>query len=289
MSQRTHEAFKILSWSAVATLACSLAAAQNSAPPSIAEQLQAQYQLAKMTKDSNGNAVINEGTVLAIQKDGLTALPFASPLNPCASTYVGGRLKAASLGCRVGREAVKEGVRHILGNLPIFGGAADVGNTLVDTHTTTVNLAVGQRAYPASIAVDTKGDTVKFSVVACDPCNATDPPTYYKAEVDFRFQKGILATGDASQVEDTIGQVFSIDNGGDAAQGQDAQAGPGQAADPAPAPAAPPVSIQQGQTIEEVEQALGKPAKTLKVATKVIYIYPDLKITFRNGKVTDVQ
>ncbi len=49
------------------------------------------------------------------------------------------------------------------------------------------------------------------------------------------------------------------------------------------------MSIQQDQTIAEVEQALGKPAKTLTVATKVIFIYPDLKITFKNGKVTDVQ
>jgi hypothetical protein len=151
-----------------------------------------------------------------------------------------------------------------------------------------VNLAVGQRAYPAKIAVDAQHDTIKFSVLACDPCNAGDPPTYYKAAVDFRFPKGLLASGDASQVEDTIGQVFSIDSGGDAAQAQDAPAGPAQAASPAPAPAEP-VSIQQGQTIAEVEQALGKPVKALTVATKVIYIYPDMKITFRNGKVTDVQ
>ena len=285
MSQRTQRALRILSCSAAAALACSLAAAQDSAPPSIAEQLQAQYKLAKMTKNSNGNAVISEGTVLAIQKEGLTALPFASPLNPCASTYVEGRLKAAGFLCKAGREVGKNALGTILGN---FGSAGSVGTDAVNVNTTTVNLAVGQRAYPATITVDTKRDIVKFSVVACDPCNATDPPTYYKAEVDFRLPKGLLATGDASQVEDTIGQVFSIDSGGDAAPAQDAPAGPARAASPAPAPAEP-VSIQQGQTIAEVEQALGKPVKTLKVATKVIYIYSDLKITFRSGKVTDVQ
>jgi hypothetical protein len=158
-------------------------------------------------------------------------------------------------------------------------------------------MAVGQKVYPSSIVVDTRADTVKFGVVACDPCNGSDPPAYYKAEVDFRFPKGLLATGDASRVEDTIGQVFSVDGGNDAAQGQDAQAGPGQMegqtsaeASASGAPASPePLSIQQGQTIAQVEQGLGKPVKMLTVGAKVIYVYRDLKVTFTNGKVTDVQ
>jgi len=279
MSQTIQKAFKILSWSAAAALACSLAAAQNAAPPSIAEQLQAQYQLAKLTRDASGNVVISEGTALAIQKDGLKALPFANPLNPCASTYADGRLKAAGFGCQAARQLGTGLIKNLL-NTGSDQPASDP----------TVNLAVGQRAYPAKIAVDDKHDTVKFSVLACDPCNATDPPTYYKAAVDFRFPKGLLASGDASQVEDMIGQVFSIDSGGDAVQAQDAPAGPAPAASPAPAPApAQPVSIQQGQTIAAVEQALGKPVKTITLASKVIYVYSDLKITFRNGKVTDVQ
>jgi hypothetical protein len=269
MSQRTQRAFRILSWSAVAALACSLAAAQDSAPPSVAEQLQAQYKLAKLTRDSSGNVAIAEGTVLAIQKQGLVGVPVTNPLNPCASTYADGRLKAPGFFCQVGTQGL--------------GG-------LANNNAPTVDLAVGHKAYPASIAVDAKRDTVKFLVVACEPCNGDAPPTYYKAEVDFRFPRGFLATGDASQVEDTIGQVFSIDSGGDAAPAQDAQPGPAQAASPAPAPASPePVSIQQGQTIAEVEQALGKPAKTIRVAAKVIYVYSDLKITFRNGRVTNVQ
>ena len=274
MSQRTRRAFKILGWSAAAaTLACSAAVAQSSAPPSIAEQLQAQYKLLKLTRDANRNMVISEGTVLAIQKQGLMALPAAHPLAPCASTYVKGKLEAPRFLCQVGVSAATPG------NDSPF-----------------VKLAVGQKAYPASIAVDTKGDTVKFLVVACNPCTGDDPPAYYKAEVDFRFPKGLLASGDASQVEDTIGEVLSIDSASDAAPAQEAQAAPAQEAQAAPAQApsaAPastePVNIQQGQTIAQVEQALGKPAKTIRLATKVIYVYADLKITFRNGRVTNVQ
>lgn len=277
MSQTIQKTLRILGWSVAAALVGSFAAAQDGAPPSIAEQLQAQYKLAKLTRDSNGNVVISEGTALAVQKEGLKALPFANPLNPCASTYADGRLKAAGFGCQAARQ---------LGT-GLFQKLLNPGNDQPASDPS-VNLAVGQRAYPAKIAVDPQHDTIKFSVLACDPCNAGDPPTYYKAAVDFRFPKGLLASGDASQVEDTIGQVFSIDSGGDAEPARDAPAAPAQAATPAPAPAAP-VSIQQGQTIAEVEQALGKPVKTIKLATKVIYIYSDLKITFRSGKVTDVQ
>lgn len=275
MSQRTQRAFRILSWSAVATLACSLAAAQNSAPPSIAEQLQAQYKIAKLTRDASGNVAVSEGTVLAIQKQGLMALPILHPLVPCASTYVKGKLEAPRFLCQM---AIQAGTPN---NESPF-----------------VNLAVGQKAVPASIAVDTKRDTVKFLVVACNPCNGdSDPPAYYKAEVDFRFPKGLLASGDASQVEDTVGEVLSIDSAGNAAPAQEAQAAPAQepqsapapAVSPAPAPAPDPVNIQQGQTIAEVEQALGKPVKIITLATKVIYVYRDLKITFRNGRVVNVQ
>jgi len=276
MSQRTRRAFTILSWSAMATLACSVAVAQDSAPPSVAEQLQAQYKIAKLTRDANGNAVIGEGTALAIQKQGILGLPLSSPLNPCPSTYVGGRLKKPGFLCQVGT-GVGVGLLNRQAN--------DNPNPMTD-------LPVGQQVYPASIAVDTRSDTVKFMVIACAACNGTDPPTYYKAQVDFRFPKGVLATGDASQVEDTIGQVFSIDNSGDAGQaGAGPAAGQASAQAPAsPAPAAPePLNIQQGQTIAQVEQALGKPSKILTAGTKVIYVYRDLKVTFTNGKVADVQ
>jgi hypothetical protein len=56
-----------------------------------------------------------------------------------------------------------------------------------------------------------------------------------------------------------------------------------------PPPQADPTSISEGQTIDQVVAALGQPVKKAKVGTKDIYYYKDLKITFVNGKVTDVQ
>lgn len=73
-----------------------------------------------------------------------------------------------------------------------------------------------------------------------------------------------------------------------------AQAAPVGGAAPAgapaiPAPAAPPVEISLGQTAEQVTAALGQPKSMVDLGAKKIYVYKDMKITFNDGKVTDVQ
>jgi peptidyl-prolyl cis-trans isomerase A (cyclophilin A) len=67
-------------------------------------------------------------------------------------------------------------------------------------------------------------------------------------------------------------------------------------AEPAPTPIKPPpppppdpTEVSEGQTIDQVTMALGQPSKKAKVGTKEIYYYKDLKITFVDGKVKDVQ
>ncbi len=69
-----------------------------------------------------------------------------------------------------------------------------------------------------------------------------------------------------------------------------AASGPGPNA-PAPAaePAAQPVNIDVGQTIDQVTAALGAPLKMVNLGAKQIYVYKDMKITFKDGKVIDIQ
>ncbi len=50
-----------------------------------------------------------------------------------------------------------------------------------------------------------------------------------------------------------------------------------------------PVTISYGQTIEEVIAILSQPEKVVDLGAKKIYVYKDMKITFTDGKVTDVQ
>ena len=55
-------------------------------------------------------------------------------------------------------------------------------------------------------------------------------------------------------------------------------------------PQAPPKTLKIGQSKEEVVANFGQPEKVVKLGTKEIYYYKDLgKVTFINGKVTDVQ
>jgi len=68
------------------------------------------------------------------------------------------------------------------------------------------------------------------------------------------------------------------------------QVAPDGAAAAAPAaPAAPPVSVDLGQTIDQVTAALGQPKSIVNLGTKKIYVFKDMKVTFKDGKVSDVQ
>ena len=67
---------------------------------------------------------------------------------------------------------------------------------------------------------------------------------------------------------------------------KEAGSGPGPNA---PAPAGEPISISVGQSIDQVTAALGTPVKVVNLGAKKIYVYKDMKVTFIDGRVTDVQ
>jgi hypothetical protein len=246
---------------------------------SLQEQLAAQYKLVKMGSDTSGYSVVDAGTLLAIQKGGVLGVPYGDQNVP-ATRYEGGTIHGPSGLALMGRKS-------IMGK---FG-----------KEQTTHLFAVGDKVYPMKIDVNLAKDSVTLGIVACDTCNKTDPPTYNKAQVVFQFPKGSLANASAGQVEDTIGQVLSISSD-DAQQGQGGQQQggdqggqqPQQAADQAQPqqaeqPQAEPQSIEKGMTTDQVEAAMGKPEKKVTLGTKQIYVYKDLKVTFLNGKVSDVQ
>jgi hypothetical protein len=252
--------------------------ASAQAPVSIQEQLAAQYKLVKMGSDTSGYSVVEKGTLLAIQKGGILAVPYADQ-NVLANKYEGGTIHAPSGIALMGRKS-------IMGK---FG-----------KEQTTHLFAVGDKVYPMKIDVNVAKDTVTLGIVACDTCNKTDPPTYNKANVVFQFPKGSLANASAGGVEDVIGQVLSISNddqggqqqgadqGGQQQGGQQAGADQGQQQQ-AEQPAAEPASIEKGMTTDQVEAAMGKPEKKVTLGTKQIYYYKDMKVIFLSGKVSDVQ
>jgi hypothetical protein len=56
-----------------------------------------------------------------------------------------------------------------------------------------------------------------------------------------------------------------------------------------PAEAGGDTTIALGMTPAQVERSLGRPKNTVDLGAKKIYVYPNLKVTFLNGRVSDVQ
>jgi hypothetical protein len=253
---------------------------------SLQEQLAAQYKVVKMGSDTSGYSVIEEGTLLAVQKGGLLGVPY-SDKSSLANRYEGGTVHGPN-GMMV------SGKKALLGH---FSQTASQGQT-------TKLFAKGDKVYPTKIEVSADKDIVTMGIVSCDTCNKVDPPTYNKANVVFAFPKGSLAKASAGEVEDTIGQLLSIsedtgqqdqggggqDQQGGQQAGQGGQQGGQQGAQPQQeAPQAEPQTIEKGQTTDQVQASLGKPDKIVNLGTKQIWVYKDLKVTFVNGKVSDVQ
>jgi len=240
------------------------------------DQLKAQYTLVKMGADSGGAAVVEQGTILVIKKGGILGVPYGD--QPVATHYQDGTVHSPS--------ALMMGARG--GLMGKFG-----------KQQTTQLFQVGTKVYPARISVNLPKDQVVIGIVDCDSCNNVDPPTFFKADVVFQFAKGSLATANPSQVEDTIAGLLAIDDsGGDQGGGQqgggnDQQGnnqgggGGGQAQQQAPPPE--PQQIEKGQTPDQVKAAIGQPDKIVNLGAKQIYVYKDIKVTFINGKVSDVQ
>jgi hypothetical protein len=253
---------------------------------SLQEQLAAQYKAVKMGSDTSGYSVVEEGTLLAVQKGGLLGVPYSDKA-ALTNKYEGGTVHGPS-GLMV------SGKKALLGH---FSQTQSQGQT-------TKLFAKGDKVYPTKIEVNPEKDTVTMGIVACDTCNKTDPPTYNKAAVVFVFPKGSLAKASAGDVEDTIGQLLSIsedsqqqDQGGDQSQQGQGQGGqdqggqdqPGQQQAQPPQPQPEPQTIEKGQTPDQVSGSLGKPDKIVNLGSKQIWVYKDLKVTFVNGKVSDVQ
>ncbi len=248
---------------------------------SLEDQLKAQYTLVKMGEDSSGAAVVEQGTILVVKKGGILGVPY-SDQSIFSTKYENGAVHSPN---PLGQKAFGHFMTHIGQQAP-----------------TTQFFQVNNKVYPSKLAVNLPKDQVVIGIVDCDSCNNVDPKTFYKADVVFQFGKGTLASMNPTQVEDAIAGLLAIDdsannndqgnnqggNGGQGGnnQGGGDQGGGGQAQQ---APPAQPEQIEKGQTIDQVVAAIGQPDKIVNLGAKQIYVYKDIKVTFLNGKVSDVQ
>jgi hypothetical protein len=283
MRQKIEIANPVSAWMVVAVvvvlvgIASPMAFAQ--ATVSLEDQLKAQYTLVKMGEDTSGAAVVEQGTILVVKKGGILGVPY-SDQSILSTKYENGTVKSPNA-------LVSKGLGSLMGKM---------GKTQ-----TTQFFQKDTKVYPAKLAVNLQKDQVVMGIVACDSCNNTDPKTFFKADVVFQFPKGTLATTSPTQVEDAIAGLLAIDdsannnnndqgnnqgNGNDQQQGGNQQGGGGggQAQQQAP-----PQQIEKGQTPDQVTAAIGQPDKIVNLGAKQIYVYKDIKVTFINGKVSDVQ
>ncbi|MFY9648291.1 MAG: hypothetical protein WAK29_24155 [Terriglobales bacterium] len=250
---------------------------------SLEDQLKAQYTLVKMGSDSNGPAVVEQGTILVIKKGGILSVPYGDSGN-LPTKY-------------------QDGVVHSPNSVVMKGIGFGLGK-LGKTQTTSL-FQVNTKVYPSKLTVNLPKDQVQMSIVACDSCNNTSPTTFYKADVIFQFAKGTLANTSPSQVEDTIAGLLAIDDsggdqnnnqgnnngqqGGSNGNDQGNNQGGGGGGQAQQQQQQEPQQIEKGQTPDEVVAAIGQPDKKINLGPKQIYVYKDIKVTFLNGKVSDVQ
>jgi hypothetical protein len=143
-------------------------------------------------------------------------------------------------------------------------------------------LAQGKKNYPTRIfrageklwivGLFVRNDGVTFRLYS-DPYGAIR----YYGDLKFPFEKGSTPTADEvlTRISEALTAQAVENVGAPAASGQ-------------PQPIEP-ARIEVGQTIEQVVTVLGQPEKTAKAGNKEIYFYKDLKVTFVDGKVSDVQ
>jgi hypothetical protein len=243
------------------------------------EKLVSQVKLTKPAADHTD--IVTAGDVIVLHKDGLIMCSSASSY-PAMNVYSGGVL-ALNQQNRIKDSASKW--LHGLGQTSISDAAKN--------GCTQRKFVAGEKFWVTGVTLQKDGILVD---VFSDPYN----DTRYYGEIKFPFQKGSVPPADAFLK--TVSEVMTVqpadDKGGQTNQPSNAPA----AAPAAPAPAmaaiapppppadAPPPTIAVGQTKDQVTAGFGQPLRTAKLAgTKEIYFYKDMKVTFTNGKVSNVE
>lgn len=236
------------------------------------------------TVSADRNSIVTPGSVLVVQKGGMTVYAVASPLPP-GNTYKNGKITQGFSGFG----------RDLSISMLTPGAKTSAGYPQR-------KLAVGEKVWLTQAVVEK--DTVSILVY-------TDPDASairYYGELKFPFGKGPMPPLDVAL--HTVEEVLTVQTPDNpAASGQQQQAPPApirpetasaqaQTSAPAPMPAiapppppadqAPP-TIKLGDTKDQVIAAIGQPQKVVDYGTKEVDYYPDMKVTLVKGKVTNVQ
>jgi len=234
------------------------------------KRLTGEFTPTKLTADRSD--VVKPGSIVALQKDGLLVYTVTVPSAPI-SVYKNGKLS--------------QGFGDTLKVDMVDGMGRDGGSASIPRKT----LVAGEKFWVNTIEV---GKDAIFVQIVTDPY---DDGRYYGI-LKFLAPKGVFPSPD-----DAVKMISEV---------LQAQQAPDQASQPAPAPAplppppppaayqdvpppppppAPAPTVSLGMTRDQVVSAFGEPQRKAVLGPKQVFIYTDLKmkVTFTNGKVTNVE
>lgn len=259
----------------------SLIAQTAGTPASIQQKLESDFAVSKAAADNSD--IVTPGAILVLKKDGLL-MSATTTGSASSNTYKDGK--------------ISQGVWKIA-KMPGFGGLIGHSGATVTTRT----FVAGEKFWVTKITVHDDG-------VVLDLLSDPYSDVRYYSTLKFPFTKGSYPTPD--QADSSVGEVLKVqpddsadDKGSKGGKGDKQPAAappPAEAAAPtAPmAPIAPPPppadtpppappTIGLKMTKDQVVANFGPPTKVVNLGTKEIDYYPDMKVTFVNNKVTDIQ
>jgi hypothetical protein len=243
-------------------------AAQAADPlAAIQQKLDAQIKLTTTTADRTD--IVKPGAIVELRRQGLILYSVASPLPP-SNTYKNGSISQGWSG---------------FGKDILISSKGDGSTTAQDyPHR---KFVAGEKCWVTSVHVQKDGIILELY---SDPY---DDVRYY-GNLKIPFAKNSLPPPDAAMqmVADVLSISPSSDDQGVQSAQQATPASPQaplqQIAPPPPPADAPPPTIALGQTKDQVTAAFGQPARVAKLGVKEIFYYKDMRVTFINGKVSNV-
>jgi hypothetical protein len=235
-------------------------------------KLNEQFVLTTMTAD--GTDVVKAGSTVTLHINGLQMCSVQAKI-PMPNTYKDGRLSQGKFAWGMAMGLAQPNLPTV--NVPLRSFVAD------------------EKFWVTAFGVEKGAVVFKFF------SDVYGDDRYY-AQLAFPFdKKGEVPVDDLLK---TIAEVITAEPAAAGTSTSPEQSSPAQApvpaapppaaarpdiAPPPPPPDTPPPTIALGQTMDQVTTAFGQPLKVAKVGAKVIFYYKDMKVTFTDGKVSDVE
>lgn len=135
---------------------------------------------------------------------------------------------------------------------------------------TTKQFKPGERLYLTKIEIKDEG--LLFWFISTETSDYSEhgstKQTRYRAVLGFEIPKASMEASQIDDIKKIVDPIVLLETDAQAANTK---------------------TVELGQTPDQVKAAVGAPDKIIKLGTKDIYVYKDMKVVFVDGKVSDVQ